>query len=49
MTKEEVFTKLKDNWKPAIAVTLINIPLSLALAVASLWPDSSNAPFIVLY
>lgn len=48
MTKEELFTKLKDNWKPAIAVTLINIPLSLALAVASLGPDSSNAPLIWL-
>ncbi len=48
MNKDEIIKKIKDNWKPAVAVTLINIPLSLALAVASLWPDSANAPLIGL-
>jgi hypothetical protein len=37
MTKKPDLIKLfKANWKPALAVTLINIPLSISLAVASL-------------
>jgi non-homologous end joining protein Ku len=36
MTTAKFIKKFRANWKPAVAVTLINIPLSLALAVASL-------------
>lgn len=38
----------KANWKPGLAVALINIPLSISLAVASLGSDSSNAPLLGL-
>ncbi|MCW8917416.1 MAG: SulP family inorganic anion transporter [Gammaproteobacteria bacterium] len=38
----------KANWKSGLAVSLINIPLSISLAVASLGADSANAPLLGL-
>lgn len=38
----------KTNWKPGLAVALINIPLSISLAVASLGSGSTNAPLLGL-
>lgn len=37
---------LKENWKSALSVSLINIPLSISLAVASLGNGSDAAPLI---
>lgn len=39
---------LRDNWKAGLAVSLINIPLSISLAVASLGSASTNAPLLGL-
>ena len=38
----------KSNWKAGLAVALINIPLSISLAVASLGSGSTNAPLLGL-
>lgn len=38
----------RDNWKSGLAVSLINIPLSISLAVASLGADSVDAPLLGL-
>lgn len=38
----------KTNWKAGLAVALINIPLSISLAVASLGANSTNAPLLGL-
>lgn len=46
-TKLNYFLKLlKENWQPALAVTMINLPLSIALAVASLGTGSSVIPMM---
>lgn len=37
---------LKKNWKSALSVSLINIPLSISLAVASLGNGSDSAPLV---
>ncbi|MFZ3233112.1 MAG: SulP family inorganic anion transporter [Patescibacteria group bacterium] len=37
---------LKENWKSALSVALINIPLSISLAVASLGNGSDSAPLV---
>lgn len=39
---------IRDNWKSGLAVSLINIPLSISLAVASLGSDSIDAPLLGL-
>ncbi len=43
---KNIITLLKVNWKPALAVAMINIPLSIALAVASLGSSSSSIPMM---
>ncbi|MDD5376492.1 MAG: SulP family inorganic anion transporter [Candidatus Gracilibacteria bacterium] len=45
---ENLRTLAKANWKPGLAVALINIPLSISLAVASLGSGSTNAPLLGL-
>ena len=37
---------LRENWKSALSVSLINIPLSISLAVASLGNGSDSAPLV---
>lgn len=39
---------IRENWKAGLAVSLINIPLSISLAVASLGSSSINAPLLGL-
>jgi len=39
---------IRDNWKSGLAVALINIPLSISLAVVSLGSGSANAPLLGL-
>jgi sulfate permease, SulP family len=46
MSSELIITRLRDNWKSGLAVALINIPLSISLAVASLGADSASAPLV---
>ena len=41
-------SSFQHNWKPGLAVALINIPLSISLAVASLGSASTNAPLLGL-
>lgn len=46
MNFHRIGTLIRENWKSGLAVALINIPLSISLAVASLGPASDNAPLI---
>ena len=44
--KNAAIRLFRENWKSALSVSLINIPLSISLAVASLGNGSDSAPLI---
>ncbi len=41
-----LISALRTNWQPALAVALINIPLSISLAIASLGSENTSIPLL---